>query len=68
MVMQKMFDFFDAIQIIIDMNQDRNVTIDLNNELITVESMVNLDYSCQPVVGQDDRAITHIGKNIGWIV
>ena len=65
--MQKMFDFFDAIQIIIDMNQDRNVTIDLNNELITVESMVNLDYSCQPVFGQDDRAITHIGKNIGWV-
>jgi len=63
-----MFDFFDAVQIIINMNQDRNVTIDLNNELITVESMVDLDYSCNPIVGQDDQAITHIGKNIGWIV
>ena len=68
MVTQKMFDFFDAAQIIIDMNQDRNVTIDFNNELVTVESIAGIDYSCRPVVGQDDQEIVHIGNNVGWIV
>jgi len=63
-----MFDFIGAAQMMIDMNQDRNITIDFNNELITVESMVDLNYSCRPVVGQHDQPITHIGKNIGWIV
>jgi len=58
-----MFDFLDAVQAIIDMNQDRNVTIDLNNELITIEGV-----DCCNPIEQNERAITHIGYNIGWIM
>jgi len=63
------FDFFDAVKIIADMHQDRNVTIDLANELITIEpSQCGGCNHDEVVTGQKDKPITHIGKNIGWIM
>ena len=65
--MDNEFNFIDAIEMIVDMRPDRNITIDFNNELITVERDYS-DCSCNPVVGQHDQPITQLGKNIGWIM
>ena len=68
-VMNNDFDFIDAIEMIVDMHKDRNVTIDFNNELITIEaSQCDGCNNDEIITGQDDKEITHLGKNIGWII
>jgi len=64
--MDNEFDFIDAIEMLIDMHQDRNVTVDFNNELITIEA--SQCQGCNSVVDQNNKVVTHIGKNIGWVL
>ena len=66
MVTQMEFDFLDAIDMMIDIHQDRNITIDFRNERITIEA--SQCQGCNPVVDQNNKAVTHIGKNIGWVL
>ena len=68
MVTQMEFDFFDAIDMMIDIHSDRNVTIDFNNELITIEASQCQGCNSEPVVDQNNKIVTHIGKNIGWVL
>ena len=62
------FDFLDAIGMIVDIHSDRNVTIDFNNELITIEASQCQGCNPEPVVDQNNKIVTHIGKNIGWVM
>jgi len=65
--MDNEFDFIDAIEMLVDMHQDRNVTVDFNNELITIEAS-QCQCNSEPVVDQNNKIVTHIGKNIGWVL
>lgn len=64
------FDFLDAIEIIVDMHSDRAITIDFNNELITIEaSQCDVCSYDEVIAGRDDqKEIKHIGKNVGWVM
>jgi len=66
--MDNEFDFIDAIEMLVDMHQDRNVTVDFNNELITIEASQCQGCKNDVVVDQNNKIVTHIGKNIGWVM